>query len=367
MGRGSGRCRRSRQPRLPGSRRSSRMAAPGATRCCSPRPIGRPLPGTGPGSTRSPNSPRRCSPRANAGSRALVQGEAFLKAVETGWPSGASAAVPQAGTKGRSRLPVAVGLSAAAGAARRSSATLAAYLTGFAANLVSAAIRLAPIGQSDGLRVLAAPGAVLIGETARRAAAIATRRPRHLRAALRHRIDAPRNPDDEAVPLMIEIQARTPARRRRRPGRLRQDGAGRRALQAPARALRHRRHHQRHLHQGGRRVPDPVRRAGARAHHGRGDRRLPAHRDPRGRLGQSRRRRRHEPALSRPRHHPDRIGRRQSRRLLLARARRPDDLRHRRLGGRQDPAQGRTGHDALGPSRDQQDRPRALRRRRASR
>ena len=83
------------------------------------------------------------------------------------------------------------------------------------------------------------------------------------------------------------------ARRHRRPGRLRQDRADGRAVQAPARPLRHRRHHQRHLHQGGRRIPDALRRAAARAHRRRRDRRLPAHRDPRGRLDQPRRGRRH--------------------------------------------------------------------------
>jgi urease accessory protein len=50
---------------------------------------------------------------------------------------------------------VAVG-AAAAGAGFGLEETLLAFLTGLSANLVSAAIRLAPIGQSDGLRVLAA-------------------------------------------------------------------------------------------------------------------------------------------------------------------------------------------------------------------
>ena len=102
-------------------------------------------------------------------------------------------------------------------------------------------------------------------------------------------------------------------------------------------ALRHRRDHQRHLHQVGRRVPGALRRARAGAHRRRRDRRLPAHRDPRGRLDQPRRGRRHAQALSRSRSDPDRIGRRQPRRHLLARARRPHDLRHRRRGRRQDP------------------------------
>ena len=58
-----------------------------------------------------------------------------------------------------------------------------------------------------------------------------------------------------------------------------------------------------------------------------------------------------------------RIGRRQSRRDVLARAGRYHDLRDRRLGRRQDPAQGRAGHHALRPAGDQQDRPGAVGRR----
>ena len=57
------------------------------------------------------------------------------------------------------------------------------------------------------------------------------------------------------------------------------------------------------------------------------------------------------------------FGRRQSRRDVLARTRRHHDLRHRRLGRRENPAQGRPRRHALRPARDQQDRPRPLRRR----
>lgn len=83
-----------------------------------------------------------------------VQGEAFLKAVETGW-SHAIITRFRALWRDPIALPVAVGVAAAANGIERS-AVIPAYLTGLAANLVSAAIRLAPIGQSDGLRVLAA-------------------------------------------------------------------------------------------------------------------------------------------------------------------------------------------------------------------
>ena len=120
-----------------------------------------------------------------------MQGEAFLKAVETGWPDAALAAFRK-GREGAIPLPVAVGVAAATEHLPLES-TLLAFLTGFAANLVSAAIRLAPIGQSDGLRVLAGARAAPGGDGAPRRASSA-RRPRHLRAALRHRIDAATKP-----------------------------------------------------------------------------------------------------------------------------------------------------------------------------
>ena len=93
--------------------------------------------------------------------------------------------------------------------------------------------------------------------------------------------------------------ARTLARRHRRSGRLRQDGADGPALQEHARDLRHRRHHQRHLHQVGCRISGARRLAHARPHRRRRDRRLSAHRDPRGRLDEPRRRRRHAREISR--------------------------------------------------------------------
>ena len=97
------------------------------------------------------------------------------------------------------------------------------------------------------------------------------------------------------------------AHRHRRAGRLGQDRADGPAVQAHARPLRDRRDHQRHLYPRGRRVPDPQRRAAARAHPRRRDRRLPAHRDPRGRLDQPRRGRRDERACFRGSTDPDRV------------------------------------------------------------
>ena len=81
-------------------------------------------------------------------------GAAFLKAVMAGWPqvgllctSGAFAVGPA--------YPIAVGLAAGAHSVPLP-ATLALFLNAFAANLISVAVRLVPLGQSDGLSVLSA-------------------------------------------------------------------------------------------------------------------------------------------------------------------------------------------------------------------
>ena len=226
------------------------------------------------------------------------------------------------------------------------------------ANIVSAGVRAIPVGQTDGQRTIAA----LAPDDRGHRGPCAGRRARRSRRgddAGRHRQHETRNPIHEALPLMTSAMN----------GPLRVGvggpvGSGKTALmdalcKALRDALRHRRHHQRHLHQGGRRVPHPLRRAAPGPHPRRRDRRLPAHRDPRGRLDQPRRGRRAPPALPQPRPGPHRIRRRQPRRHLLAGARRSHHLRHRRLGRRQDPAQGRAGHHPLGPARHQQDRPRA--------
>ena len=133
-------------------------------------------------------------------------------------------------------------------------------------------------------------------------------------------------------------------------------------MQTPARRLRNRRHHQRHLHQMGRRISGALRRARGRAHCRRRDRRLPAHRDPGGCVDQSRGDRRDAPEISQARSGADRIRRRQSGGDLLAGACRHHDLRHRRRGRRQDPLEGRPRHHALGSAGHQQGRSRAARR-----
>jgi urease accessory protein len=91
-------------------------------------------------------------PSAERRLESAMQGEAFRRAVVTAWEN-TGLDLLAAATDARP-LPVVAG-AATAGAGLPLPASLSAYLTGFAQNLVSAAIRLAPIGQSDGLRVLA--------------------------------------------------------------------------------------------------------------------------------------------------------------------------------------------------------------------
>ncbi len=78
-----------------------------------------------------------------------AQGQAFLRAVNSGWPE----LVPEGFTA--LPYPVAVGaVTAQAGIPRETA--LNAYLHAFCANLVSAGLRLVPLGQTDGVRSLAA-------------------------------------------------------------------------------------------------------------------------------------------------------------------------------------------------------------------
>lgn len=80
----------------------------------------------------------------------LAQGEAFLRAIRA-WPD-AHAAVAHLPAE-RTAYPVAFGMAARA---LPLAPVLVAFLQAFAQMLVSAAVRLVPLGQSDGLAVLAA-------------------------------------------------------------------------------------------------------------------------------------------------------------------------------------------------------------------
>lgn len=92
-----------------------------------------------------------------------AQGTAFVLAVESAWPDPWWAEW-RARLKATGRQPayaVAVAV-AAARASITAEDALAAYLHAFAANLVSAAVRLVPLGQSDGQRAIAAMEPVIL-------------------------------------------------------------------------------------------------------------------------------------------------------------------------------------------------------------
>jgi len=96
-----------------------------------------------------------------------AQGRAFLAATRAAWPHPLLDAL--AGSSETIALPVAVG--AAAGAAEIPlDLSLQAYLQSLASNLVSAGLRLIPLGQTDGQRVIAGLAPV-VAETARHALA----------------------------------------------------------------------------------------------------------------------------------------------------------------------------------------------------
>jgi len=83
----------------------------------------------------------------------LSQGAAFVATTRHAWPHPALEALARRGEP--VALPVAVAVAAAAHGIGLEAA-LVAYTHGLAANLVSAGVRLIPLGQSDGQRVIAA-------------------------------------------------------------------------------------------------------------------------------------------------------------------------------------------------------------------
>jgi urease accessory protein len=97
-----------------------------------------------------------------------AQGRAFVEATRAAWPCAALDRLAVA-WDGPVAYPVAVA-AAAAGHGIAVELALPAFLQAVAANLVSAGVRLIPLGQTDGQRVLAALEPVT-ADTARRAAA----------------------------------------------------------------------------------------------------------------------------------------------------------------------------------------------------
>ncbi len=101
----------------------------------------------------------------------IQQGESFLRAIGDAWPVEIAIWRERlAAAEIRPAYPVAVACAAAV-ARIDAEPALAAYLHAFAANLVSAAVRAIPLGQTDGQRVLAAVEPAI----ARAAAAAQTR------------------------------------------------------------------------------------------------------------------------------------------------------------------------------------------------
>lgn len=93
------------------------------------------------------------APSAERQRETLNLGTAFLTAVEAGWPLRLSPGMTeQAGTD--LAYPVAIGVAAAARGLPLT-LTLPLFLNSFAATLISVAVRLVPLGQTAGLRVLA--------------------------------------------------------------------------------------------------------------------------------------------------------------------------------------------------------------------
>jgi len=85
---------------------------------------------------------------------ATAQGRAFLDTTRAAWPCAALDRLA-AVWNGEVALPVAIGL-AAAGHGLPLQPALSAYLHATAANLISSGVRLIPLGQTDGQRILAA-------------------------------------------------------------------------------------------------------------------------------------------------------------------------------------------------------------------
>jgi len=92
------------------------------------------------------------TPSAERRLETMAQGTAFLAATLAAWPKPELQALAANGRE--VAYPVAVGACAAAHGLPLAE-TAQAYAQACAANLVSAAVRLIPLGQSDGLRVLA--------------------------------------------------------------------------------------------------------------------------------------------------------------------------------------------------------------------
>jgi len=94
-----------------------------------------------------------------------AQGRAFVEATRAAWPCAALDRLAAA-WDGAVAYPVAVGV-AAAGHGVALEPALGAFLHAVTANLISAGVRLIPLGQTDGQRLLAAFEPVVVATSAR--------------------------------------------------------------------------------------------------------------------------------------------------------------------------------------------------------
>jgi urease accessory protein len=98
-----------------------------------------------------------------------AQGRAFIDATRAAWPCAALVRLDHV-WKGAVALPVAVAV-ACGGHEIACGPALEAFLQALTANWISAGVRLVPLGQTDGQRVLAALEGVVVGTAARATAA----------------------------------------------------------------------------------------------------------------------------------------------------------------------------------------------------
>ncbi len=127
------------------------------------------------------------------------QGGSFLSATRAAWPDALLDRFAERRGVSPTPLPVAFGIAASRHAPKP--IAIAAYLHAFGANLISAGVRLIPLGQTDGQRALAAL-LPIVEAAALSGRGNGARRSRHRGARRRLDLDAARNPIYEAVPLM---------------------------------------------------------------------------------------------------------------------------------------------------------------------
>ena len=243
------------------------MAPAGTTRSSSPMPIVRPPARR----YRRPPRGRRAGGRlpaveASGVSNSTAQGAAFLAAVAARGRTPAPRRAVRASSRRQRRLAYPVAVAVGRGSPRRA----APFRHWWPTSRLCRQHRLGRRpGDSRSARPTASgpsPRSRPSGRGDRRQCPHGrARRPRRRRPPRRHRQHEARDPVYEAVPLMT-LSPNGPLR----VGVGGPVGSGKTALmdalcKRAARPLRDRRHHQRHLHQGGRRVPHPLRRAARRS------------------------------------------------------------------------------------------------------